>query len=267
MSREGRSTVHFEEKGAGPLLVCLHGIGSSSKAFASQLEGLSSELRVVAWDAPGYGESPDPSASMDMAGYADAAAELIRRAGAPAFVLGVSWGGVIAAHVALRHRQLVEGIILVSASRGSGRDAASSAAMQARVAQLEELGPGPFAARRSPALLGPGASPELLEQVVDHMAGAIRLDGYRSAARAMAATDLTPRLGEIDTPALVICGSEDRVTGLSEGQALASALPAATLVVLRGFGHLLNQEAPDAVNAWVASFVSVVRGEPAGEVR
>jgi len=267
MSRESQSTVHFEEKGAGPLLLCLHGIGSSSKAFAPQLEGLSSELRVLAWDAPGYGESPDLAASMDVAGYADAAAELILRAGAPAFVLGVSWGGVIAAHLALRHRQLVEGLILVSASRGSGRDAASSAAMETRVAQLEELGPGPFAARRAPALLGSGTSPEMVQQVVDHMAEAIRLDGYRSAARAMAATDLTPRLREIDIPALVMCGSEDRVTGLSESEALASGLPFATLVVLRGFGHLLNQEAPDAVNAWVASFVSVVLGTPAGEGR
>lgn len=265
MSREGRSTVHFEEKGAGPLLVCLHGIGSSSKAFAPQFEGLSSDLRVVAWDAPGYAESPDLTAPMDMAGYADTAADLVRRSGAAAFLLGVSWGGVIAAHVALQHPELVEGLILISASRGSGRDAASSAAMEDRVAQLEELGPRPFAARRSPALLGPAASPEMLEQVVDHMAGAIRLDGYRSAARGMAATDLTPRLGEIDVPALVMCGSEDRVTGLPESQALASGLRKATLVVLRGFGHLLNQEAPDAVNAWVASFVSVIRGEPLGE--
>lgn len=51
-------TVHLEEAGTeGPLLVCLHGIGSSSAAFAPQLEGLAPHARVIAWDAPGYAKS------------------------------------------------------------------------------------------------------------------------------------------------------------------------------------------------------------------
>lgn len=51
--------VHVEERGTeGPLLLCLHGIGSSSAAFAPQLEGLAPYARVIAWDAPGYAKSP-----------------------------------------------------------------------------------------------------------------------------------------------------------------------------------------------------------------
>lgn len=44
-----------------PLLLCLHGIGSSSAAFAPQLAGLSDQVRVVAWDAPGTRPPPTPA--------------------------------------------------------------------------------------------------------------------------------------------------------------------------------------------------------------
>ncbi|GAA2309155.1 hypothetical protein GCM10010431_31520 [Streptomyces kunmingensis] len=85
------TAVHLEEAGSdGPLLLCLHGIGSSSAAFAPQLDALAGHVRVVAWDAPGYGRSPDPAGPLDLDGFADAAADVIRSYGSPAHVLGVS---------------------------------------------------------------------------------------------------------------------------------------------------------------------------------
>lgn len=63
------SAVHVEEAGDhGPLLLCLHGIGSSSAAFAPQLAELSAYARVVAWDAPGYAKSPDPEGPLTSTG-------------------------------------------------------------------------------------------------------------------------------------------------------------------------------------------------------
>ncbi|WP_343246159.1 alpha/beta hydrolase, partial [Streptomyces sp. SID5785] len=113
--------LHVAEAGAsGPLLLCLHGIGSSSAAFAPQLEGLAAHARVLAWDAPGYGRSPDPEAPLDLDGFADAAAGVIRARGSSAHVLGVSWGGVIALRLATRHPDLVDSVIVADSSAGSG---------------------------------------------------------------------------------------------------------------------------------------------------
>lgn len=77
--------LHIEESGdQGPLLLCLHGIGSSSAAFAPQLAELGRHARVVAWDAPGYAKSADPADPLTLDDFADAAAALIReRGGAP----------------------------------------------------------------------------------------------------------------------------------------------------------------------------------------
>ncbi|MFD0510810.1 alpha/beta fold hydrolase [Streptomyces aureus] len=140
------SAVHVEEAGDhGPLLLCLHGIGSSSAAFAPQLAELSAYVRVVAWDAPGYAKSPDPEGPLDLDGFADAAAELIRERGGRAHVLGVSWGGVIALRLAARHPDLVESLVVADSSAGSGTDPAKAEGMRARAAELAELGPRAFA--------------------------------------------------------------------------------------------------------------------------
>jgi pimeloyl-ACP methyl ester carboxylesterase len=250
--------VNYIEQGDGPLLLCLHGIGSSSQSFARQLDELSAGHRVVAWDAPGYARSPDPDMAPGLSGYAQAAAELIEDLGDRAHLLGVSWGGVIACQVALERPELLRSLILVGASRGSGRDPEAAAAMRQRGAWLAKQGPDRLARERAPRLLSPTADPALVEEVTQIMAEAIRLPGYRYSAAAMAEADLSPRLAEIAVPTLVLCGDEDTLTGPVESQALASGIRDAVYVSLRGAGHVANQERPEALNAWVASFIQII---------
>lgn len=258
--------LHVEQAGEhGPLLLCLHGIGSSSAAFSHQLDALAGRVRVLVWDAPGYGRSADPAAPLDLDGFADTAAALIRRhagEGAGAHVLGVSWGGVIALRLAARHPELVEGLIVADSSRGSGTDEAKAAAMRTRAAELAETGARAFAERRGPRLLSPGAPPDSVRRVVDTMAASVRLPGYGYAAESMAATDLGPELASVTAPALVLCGEEDRVTGVEASQYLAGALHKSAFVIVRGAGHLANQERPDAFNAWVLSHLRITARIP-----
>lgn len=264
--------LHVERAGdRGPLLLCLHGIGSSSAAFAPQLEALAPYVRVVAWDAPGYAASADPEQPLDLDGYADTAAALIRRHardagdaedGEPAHVLGVSWGGVIALRLAALHPGLVASLIVADSSPGSGTDEAKAAGMRERAAELEESGPAAFAARRAPRLLSPDAPPELVRRVTDTMAGAVRLPGYAYAAESMAAADLRPELPSVGAPLLVLCGDEDRVTGPEASQVIAGAVHKSAYVILKGAGHLANQERPEAFNAWVLSHLRITARIP-----
>ncbi|MDI6409643.1 MULTISPECIES: alpha/beta fold hydrolase [Streptomyces] len=253
--------LHLEQAGQdGPLLVCLHGIGSSSAAFAPQLDGLSARVRVLAWDAPGYGRSADPRGPLDLDGFADTAAALIRRhagEGGRAHLLGVSWGGVVALKAAVRHPALVASLVVADSSRGSGTDPRKAADMRARVAELAELGPRAFAEKRGPRLVSPEAPAALVRRVTDTMADAVRLPGYGYAAESMAATDLGPFLPAVTAPALVLCGDRDQVTGVEASQSLAGPLHKSAYVIVKGAGHLANQEQPEAFNAWVLSHLSI----------
>lgn len=241
----------------GPLVLCLHGIGSSSASFSAQLEGLSSVARVVAWDAPGYGASADPESAPGLDGYADTAAALIRARGGSAHVLGVSWGGAIALRLAVRHPDLVESLVLADATRGSAADARRADAMRGRAREREELGPTEFAARRAPRLLGPNAPEELVRTVTRTMAESIRLPGYGYAAESLAESDLTGELADVRAPALVLCGEEDQVTGVPESQAIAGGVQRGVFVILSDAGHVANQEQPEAFNDWVRAHLRV----------
>lgn len=197
----GRVDVHVEEAGdRGPLLLCLHGIGSSSAAFAPQLAELSSYVRVVAWDAPGYAKSPDPEEPPTLDDFADTAAALIRERATNAHVLGVSWGGVIALRLAARHPELVASLIVADSSPGSGTDEAKAKSMRARAGELAELGAHAFAEARGPRLVSPGAPDPLVRRVVRTMAESVRLPGYAYAAESMATADLRAELPRSPRP-------------------------------------------------------------------
>lgn len=253
--------AHVQEAGAGPTLLCLHGIGSSSDSFAAQLTGLSGHFRVVARDAPGYARSPDPDAAPGLDAYADEAAALIQERGSDgAFVLGMSWGGVIATRLASRHPHLVRALVLGDSTRGSGRTTATAQAMLARKDELADQGPERFARSRAPRLVAPSTTPEVLDQVVSAMAEAIRLPGYGYAARSMAETDLEPELPGVTVPTLVLYGSVDTVTGRPESEAIAAQLGGdVELAAINGAGHLANQEQPQAFNREVLRFLTPLR--------
>ncbi|MFC7938433.1 alpha/beta fold hydrolase [Streptomyces sp. NPDC057387] len=260
MTAHDLAGLHLAETGdAGPLVLCLHGIGSSSAAFAPQTGALAAAgHRVVAWDAPGYGRSADPDGDLTLDDYADTAAAVIRARAADAHVVGVSWGGVIALRLATRHPELVASLTVADSTPGSGTSPEKAAAMRARVPELERLGPRAFAEERGPRLLSPDAPPELVRRVVDTMADSIRTPGYRQAAESMAATDLRGELADVTEPTLVLCGDQDRITGPDASQVLAGGLHRTAYVIVKDAGHLANQERPEHFNAWLLSHLHIV---------
>ncbi|MDZ7911965.1 MAG: alpha/beta fold hydrolase [Rhodococcus sp. (in: high G+C Gram-positive bacteria)] len=251
--------LHIRDEGTGPAVMMLHGIGGSSDSFAPQFEELAGELRMLAWDAPGYARSADPDHENTLDDYADlVAAAITERCGERgAHLLGMSWGGVIATRVALRHPELVRSLVLGSSTVGSGATEEGATGMRARVDQLNTLGAVAFAQARAPKLLSAHAGPEEIQSAVDLMGRSIRPTGYSGAAASMAATDHTSVLDRIKVPTLVLCGDEDTITGMPASQKLAGGIESAVFVTVNGAGHLANQERPQAFNAWFYSFVFI----------
>ena len=64
--------IGYERTGHGPPLVLLHGyVSDGPTTWRPQLDGLSDEFTMIAWDAPGAGTSSDPPEDFGIAGYAD----------------------------------------------------------------------------------------------------------------------------------------------------------------------------------------------------
>lgn len=239
-----------------PLLLCLHGIGSCGSAFEPQAPlAVGKGRHLMAWDAPGYRHSPDPTPPWTLDDWADAAAELIRAQGTQADVLGVSWGGVTATRLVLRHPDLVRSLILADSSIGSGTSPENTAAMRSRAADLGAIGIEEFARSRAPRLLTPDAPTPLVDAAAQMMIDSVRLPSYLWACESMGEANHRAQLGEIATPTLVIVGEEDIVTPPERSEELAAGIPGAALVTVPAAGHLANQQRPDLFNAAVEAFL------------
>ena len=244
--------ISLTDEGEGRPVLLLHGIGGNARSCAAAGALLArSGRRALAWDAPGYGESADPSGPVDLPARVVQVLDDLELDRVDLF--GTSWGGVIATLVAVRWPERVRTLVLADSTRGSGTSPERAAAMRARVDELAELGAERFAAARAPRVVAPDCDPATAEAVRAEMAR-VRLPGYRAAAEFMAGTDTADVLGRVDRPTLVLVGEHDGVTGGPESALLARSIPGARLVVLPGAGHSAVTERPADVATAMLDF-------------
>lgn len=250
--------IAYERAGQGPPLVLLHGyVGDGPTAWRRQIDDLSDEFTVVAWDAPGAGGSSDPPESFGMAGYADALAAFVRALGFErAHVLGLSFGGALALALYHRHPALPTTLVLASAYAGWEGSLPEDAA-RARLEQalrLSDLDPDEFVDVLLPTMFSTSVPPDEVETLRTSML-AFHPAGFRAMARA-SAEDLRHVPPTVTIPTLLVYGDRDERAPLYVARALQSAIPASRLVALEGVGHICNIEAALRFNDEVRAFLA-----------
>lgn len=252
-----RLRIAYERAGDGPSLVLLHGyVGDGPTAWRPQIEELSDQFTVVAWDAPGAGRSSDPPESFGMADYADCLAGLIEQLGLERpHVAGLSFGGALAIELCHRHPSIPRTLVLVSAYAGwAGSLPADVAEERLRQAlALADLPPEELVEALLPTMFSTATPSEAVDDLRRAML-AFHPAGLRAMARA-SAEDLSDALPQIRVPALLVYGDRDVRAPLAVAEKLDAALADSRLVVLRGAGHLCNVEAPREFNRSIRSFL------------
>ena len=254
----GGRTVAFERRGHGPPLVLLHGALADSRDWRPQLDALSDEFTVVAWDAPGCGASFDPHADYGLDGYADCLAALIEALGLERpHVLGLSFGSGLALELFRRHPALVRSLVLVSAYAGWAGSLGREVAEQRRHSFLRDADrPIDQVVREfSTTLFADSVPAGVVDEVVEMMRDS-RPAGLRAMASAFADADLRDVLPLIDVPTLLLYGEADMRSPISVGEDLHARIPGSAFVVIPGVGHMVNVEAPERFNAEVRGFLS-----------
>jgi pimeloyl-ACP methyl ester carboxylesterase len=248
LARHGEVVSAWREAGAAdaPALVLLHGIGSGSASWLPLAQCLKAHARLIAWDAPGYGEStPLPEAAPRAEAYMQRLRELLDALDVQRCVLlGHSLGALTALALANAEPRRVARLLLLSPARGYGaRPAEGEAVRSRRLAALASEGIAGLAERRAPAMLGASPSAEALAWVRWNMAR-LKPHGYRQAVELLCGDDLL-RLGRPPVPVEVLCGSEDGI---------AAAL-AAPFQLVPGAGHASPIECPEALAGHLVRFL------------
>lgn len=249
--------IAYERAGDGPPLVLLHGyVGDGPTTWRRQLEGLSDEFTVVAWDAPGAGRSSDPPESFGMAGYADCVAGFVNALGLERpHVAGLSFGGALALELPHRHPAIPMTLILASAYAGWAGSLPAEVAEQ-RLQQslaLANLSPEEFVGALLPTMFSASTPRESVDEFGASML-TFHPAGFRAMARA-SAEDLRHVLPHVRIPTLLVYGENDVRAPLTVAENLHAALSGSTLVVLPDAGHLCNIEAPEEFNRAVRDFL------------
>ncbi len=234
--------------------VLLHGIGSNAGSWQYQLDAASTRnnVRVLAWNAPGYlGSSHLAMDAPSAADYATAMWAWLDelKVTTPIVLVGHSLGCLTATAAAAMQPARVGELILLSPAHGYGAVSESKRQekLQSRLATMNKLGIAGMAKARSAALLAPNSPQALLDKAYNLMAQ-LNERGYTQAATMLANGDIDLDLAKVTCPVRVAVGSLDTITPPA-ACAKVAATANTTLVDLGAVGHFCALEAPEIVNA------------------
>ncbi|MCZ7526742.1 MAG: alpha/beta hydrolase [Acidimicrobiia bacterium] len=250
--------VAFRRRGQGPPLLLLHGGVTDGRTWRIQLDDLSDDFTVVAWDAPGCGGSSDPPETFRLPDYADCLARFVDALGmGRPHVLGHSWGSGLALELFRRHATVPSTLLLAGAYAGwaGSLPAEEVEARLGLTLQVADRLPDGFDPGSVPGLFSAALPEERAAEMAAVMAE-IRPTGTRVMAHSFAEADLRDVLGRIDVPTLLLYGDADERSPLDVARALHDAIPTSSLVVLPGLGHMAHLEAPEAFDAEVRRFLA-----------
>jgi magnesium chelatase accessory protein len=270
LSREvtsGGISWHVQDGGTGPVILLLHGAGASTHTWRKILPALIERYRVIAVDLPGQGFSTLPRrarAGLDPMA-ADVAALLATLQVSPAAIIGHSAGAAIA----LRLAELLPGrpkaIVAINPALGTFEGVAGWLfPLMAKMLALNPFVPRLFARlsgheARVRALLGSTGSvadSQMVRLYLRLVSDPAHVDGTLAMMSQWTLDGLLKRLPDIRVPVLMILGTGDKAVPNAQSERQAARMAEARVAHVAGAGHLVHEEAPEAVMRLVGAFLT-----------
>ncbi len=257
------AALHVVERGEGRPLVLLHGVTLQWRVWGAQFNTLSDRYRVIAWDMRGHGRSTVGSEGITLEAVADDLANLLEALDLrDAIIVGHSMGGMALGRFCHRHEDLmVERCGALMFLDTSAAPLALPAALEASARATELAKRVAYAGTTRPRFkyswpdsdvslllvrtaFGRNPTSDAIEAVREMLS---TMDDHNliAAGRAIVDHDVRKDLAHVKVPAMVVVGSADLLTPVSQAKVLAAAIPGALLRILPGVGHQTMQEAPE----------------------
>lgn len=248
--------LHYEETGARPPLLFIHGLGSSGRDWWRQVEHFADSYRVITFDVRGHGRSEKPAGPYSMPGFArDTAALLQALEATPAHVVGLSMGGMIAFQLAAEHLNIVRRLVIVNSMPEARLDSLQDHWIYwSRRLVTQLLGvrrTGRFLAER----LFQKPEQGMLRQQFEARWAENDQQAYLAAMEAIAGWSVEDELHRITCPTLVVTADED-YTPVADKRRYVARMPDARLTVIPDSRHATPVEQAEAFNRTVEQFLA-----------
>lgn len=232
-------SIEYVDQGAGEVVLLLHGWNAPASTYRLIIDHLSTRFRVIAPNAPGCGGSDEPPVPWKVDDFVDFTIAFAKALGIEkATLMGHSFGGRTI--IKLMNRQerpfAVDKIVLLDAA---GIKPKRSLSYYVKVYSFKTM----------KAVCSIPPFKQLFPNAVENARKKRGSADYRAASEVMRRTmslcineDLTPLLGGVDVPTLLIWGENDTATPMRDAHIMEKGIPDAGLVVLGG-GHFAFAEA------------------------
>ncbi len=246
--------IEYTDRGEGEAVVILHGWCPERAPYVPLSDIVSRGYRAIAPDLPGFGGSDEPPEAWDVSRFADTVCEFIVSLGLERVILmGHSYGGRVIIKLASREKLPFEisKIILVDSA---GVLPKRGLDYKLRVATYK-VG--------KKILLSPPCK-KLFPKAVEKWQAKNGSSDYSKASPVMRGClvkavneDLTPHFKDIKEEVLLIWGTLDDATPLSDALLMEKLMPDAGLAKIEGAGHFSWLDNPPLFNAIISSYLNI----------
>ena len=244
-------TNYIKEGNSDKSILLLHGWGSNSDLFRGIINHLSSNYTVYALDMPGFGKTAEPKTVWCVDDYVDFVIKFIEKMKIDKLsILGHSFGGRVIIKLANRENLNFEIDKLVLVDSAGILPKNKKKTMKTRVYKTLKV------------IVGNNITKKVFPNALENLKKKFGSEDYRNASPMMrnilvkvVNEDLEPLLPAIKQPTLLIWGTNDTATPLSDAKIMEKLIPDAGIVEVKGAGHYSFLEQPQLVNAVLESFL------------
>ena len=254
----GDADIYYEERGRGPALMLVPGLGGQGAFWGSQVDDFARDFRVIVHDHRGAGRSTHSRITYSVDQMAADTVALMDRLGIErAHYVGHSTGGAMGQTIAQDHPDRL--LSLVLSATWPGPDAYFRRCFDTRKELLlhrgfESYWRGSVVMLRPPQWISANDA-ALEEELARLLASVPPAEVLASRIDAIVRFDRRARLGEIRGPTLVVVAADDALTPPFYSEELAARIPGAKLAVLPTGGHFVPILQPEEYNATVGGFL------------
>jgi len=249
---QGLHVRYLETDGKSDIpLIILHGWGSQAERWRKVLAILERQnVRALAIDLPGFGETLAPKTSWDIDDYGNFVHSFIKALAISKFyILGHSFGGSVAMKLASAQTEGMTRLILVNAAGVTPRDKKRLFAYKVfvKIMKLIFVLP-PLSLFRNKA-----------KKIIYWLSGSydyyLQTGVMKETFKKVIERDLTPYLSKIQVPTHIIWGENDRMTPLSDAHLMEKNIAGSKLTVIKGGVHALNIQMPETLTEEIYKIV------------
>ncbi|MCP4441659.1 MAG: alpha/beta hydrolase [Aureispira sp.] len=248
--------LHYRKTGKGPVLLLMHGVGSSLHTWDGWHQELSDDFTVLSIDLPSFGlTGPHPQNDYSVPMYMRVIDALLDHLKIDnAFVGGNSFGGFITWSYAVHNPKRVNKILLLDAAgfgthRSDLKDFGFKLISHPILKRVTHL-ITPKKLIKQSVYNAYGDRTKIDDKLVDRYYHLLLRKGNREgfsdvlSKTILNEADYTPVLKSIQTPTYIIWGDRDRIISVKDAERFHAILPNSAIQIYKGVGHVPMEEIP-----------------------